>query len=66
MDNNKILELPKPTKKELVEKQKECFNAILKVIDNEHYSEIEKLQLISYYSKQALDDSIVFKSFKIE
>lgn len=64
--NNIFLELPKPTKKELVEKQKECFNAILKVIENKHYTEIDKLRLISYYSKQALDDTIMFKNFKIQ
>lgn len=66
MNNNKFLEIPTPTKQELFEKQKECFNDILRVIENEHYSEIEKLYLISYFSKIALDDSIIYKSFRIK
>ena len=64
--NNEILEIPPMTKQELVEKQKECFNDILRVIENEHYNEIEKLYLISYFSKIALDDSIIFRSFRIK
>lgn len=63
----RILTIPEPTKDELFEKYEYSLNYINYILKINDYSETEKLYLIGYMTKIALDESIkIIKLKEIE
>jgi hypothetical protein len=61
---DRILTIPKPTKEEIFEKYEYSLNYISYILLINDYSEAEKLYLIGYMTKIALDKSIKIGKFK--
>lgn len=59
----RILTIPAPTKDEIFEKYEYSLNYISYILQINDYSEAEKLYLIGYMTKIALDESIKIGKF---
>ena len=59
----RILTISEPTKDEIFEKYKYSINYINRILQINDYNETEKLYLIGYMTKIALDESIKIGKF---
>lgn len=60
----RILTITEPTKDEIFEKYEYSLNYINRILQMNDYNETEKLYLIGYMTKIALDESIKIGKFK--
>lgn len=60
----RILTISEPTKDEIFEKYEYCINYINRILQINDSNETEKLYLIGYMTKIALDESIKIGKFK--